>query len=1664
MSKLKKFWICTVILLSVIITSIIVVKNRYVPESKAEENNNTVKSIEITFSAGEKTGAFDTVTKTINANAVSGYVTLPESFNKTVNMNEDSYFSKVDDETYYFSEGDYSYTFTGWKIKGQNVYTPMETVFQPEDVVDYDKLDVNKNGTLELEAVWGKVIYIQNEYTGRYYTDYWIYDKEYTESNYTATSAWNYKYENDVLTLNKGKKVDEPICSLDYAYYLLYNDTNNVDINNAYLNVLMLKDDIDYIKGNSNSKGQINYFTEYETYNNNKLSLAGFTENQENYTKTDSSYDSSKYYIWGEYIAQYNVWGYVSYKYYENTSDIRLKSPSFTFKSINANNYAINWNAHGYSDVMYGNLRFDGAMYVMMANNSEKRPCKSTPSTTSGETSLVGGVHNYFETTSRTDGHSVYKVLRTGFVQTIVVNGGTFSSWQTSFSSSIKYSTYNISWYLGKNVHITGDVNLGTTESRSNTISVNIQILFTMTGGRVGGSIYGGSNGLGNNDYKNRTINIIGDKGDDIKTNPYIQGSIFGAGYQGKLNGNTYVNIKGATKIAGSVYGGGYNFNATLYGNTYINIENSSIEGDVFAGGYNGNIEEDGDGNGGNTNLNINDSNIKGNIFGVGMGGTQTTKIQYQNVSYNYNDNWKTVKFSPNNDFFTAGRESYYKDYNEDWAWDKPTTGFPFLITDESALYYGYICTSTIKSMSWTSNNSDALFFGRYRTFAYLSLAYVRNNVNIDIENSVIGTEANKNGNIYGGGSVAVVYGDVDININKTTVYGNIYGGGDGTTKPADVTLYKPLSEDEYVAPTYTFDEATGNVKYQSESIKSSQSLGKFKWSNDKTILENGGIDYENKLIYSSNTDGLGSVNGNINLNVNESNVTGTVYGGGNAGNVLGDITLNIDGTRISENLYGGGYSGSVNGNASVKIPNATIKEVFGGGYSGAVLGDSKVTIDAGTYTNIFGGGDQSYVQGNTDVTVGQEDSTDITNVTGLVYGGGRGYDENNDGDASDFTTVYGSSTVLIQGINTLVENYGSIKLGAVEKDVDVNFKNYWSGNATAKYKTMNGIDRATTVSFDNSYVLLENKDETKSLVGIKAIENLVIPKGSGLKISADGEITGNFEGGGELYLDSLVCLTVQGNITGQTTLVLNPKLMEDGTQGIKGGINVPYLKVAGTAPEKIALVSGETNKYIIIQADKDKVKEITGEEYIYYYIAGDVAVENNITVETNSENRRKYKDKITNTNDVLILNTGTFTTDMNISYYLTDDAYKNKDYSDIERKLKLISNTDQNKIITIPVGTEVTMVTGNKYYSYVVTKDNMSEISLSDFEGYSELKDITKSDLVDKSLNGVNGTTTYTFKESYKFIFNFDNTKGVEADRYYPSFEIYYNQTSFGNEKKDVANNIVDIQKRSYELTLTKNKNYYEADGQVNLVGQLKIGSLKENTYMQTKDLYLKIKLKDDSDNEVEIPQGVQIKVNDTKYDVKNGQVIFKLLDNLEITSMEQDLNIVVDMSEVLPQDRLSKGEYKIVAEYLNSKEYEGLTENNIAIIDKQTEYGLSANINKQEEIASDKIQIIKQGQDENRSIKINCSNSSELQNMQIKIKAVERTGEFEYKETTNSTKQISIDTTKIDIANKDSLEQNINITFKSGLQSGTYRILVELYDEYGQFRTSDYVNFIVD
>lgn len=1610
MKRLRKFEIFLMVLIVVVVTSIIVIQKRYIPESKAEENNS--QKINVTYKSGIGEGEDVIVSQTLCDSQTQG--TNDYTDGKIVLYRNGENGINFSAEQVEYNGVMYDRILTGWKLKSViKDGTEITDFIEPENQNYADRTNANKDiGTvyaqkgwyivpdgvtaITVEAVYARAIYVRSPFDKMYYDEVHVF---YYGENNDGTTTLDGKAVAKSSDENDGSTEEKAVSTLKRAYSLMDENSNSTVYDTAFV----LCGDM----------YEINYFSGYGKY------ATGTAGTYTNYSQQNFGYNSS-----------YNK--------------------PVTIMNSNENSYSFFAISPGYDFNNYSSLRLDNLYFSVLPTNNVKK-VHSELSATIGTFTRARQFNFYntssmFETTETLKTETSYMAIRYKNMKDMKLNGG---YWNPVNNHGISSETLN----KGKYIYIGGTavISYVTTGGASNDSNIEGKltnpIKIVITGGKITNGIYG--TGYVQGGSVSGDVYILASGGNVANIYGGGNGSVYANNNE---NGNVNIKITGGT--FGNIYGGGQYYTSKIYGSININIENATVNGNVYGGGKGGKVLE-------NTNLTIKNTKIKGNVFGGGLG--ITDQVQYTIVSYYSNQTFEQNKKTFNSRASAVGTVS----------WEEASNNFPSYNQEtaeiEGRRYHRY------------SQANNSIYLYEYGVKYLLTLADVGKDIEVNIENSTIEKS------VYGGASIGLVNGSVKLNLKNTNVTGNVYGGGDGKTTPSTIALYSPIQD---------YKELT------SIGQDSNTKIGDFTWTNDKDILTyfKGIYDGKNKviynsdntttafselseeaqavvskygtkqLVYSSDTEKLGFVEGDVIVNIDGGSYKSAIYGGGNNGQVKGNVTLEVNNILSNPNIYTGGNTGNIEKGTKLTIKSGIYNNVFGGGYSGTVLGDSEIIIEKGTFTNIFGGGDQSYVQGNTNVTIGKENSDNSLVVTGLVYGGGRGYDANNDGDASDFTTVYGSSNVLIQGINTKVENYGSTKLGAVAGNVDVNFKDYWSGNSTAKYKTMNGIDRATTVSFDNSYVLLENKDSNGNLVGIQSIENLIIPKGSGLKISANGEITGNFEGGGELYLDSLVCLTVQGDITGQTTLVLNPKLMEDGVQKIRGGINVPYLKVAGTATtDQIALVSGESNKYVIIQADKQTVQEKVGENYIYYYIAEDIVIKNDIVVTSNSIERRKYNEDITNTNETLITNNETFSADIKTTYYLTNDAYSTKDYTNISRKLKLISNLDEKKDVIIPIGTEITMIVNGDYYYYRVEKDNIAQINLSDFvnsvsnnKKFNELTDITNSNLVDKTTNEINGTTSYSFKENYKFIFNFENSNGIEKDRYYPSLEIYYGKTSFENEKKDVANNIVDIQKRTYECNLENNREYYESDGKIEFLGNIKIGGLKENTYIKSKDLYLQIKIKDDNSNDIEIPQGTQITINDNKYSVKNGKCEAYFLDNLGTNSIDNELNITLDMSEVLPQDRISKGNYKFILSYLNGKQYENILEKDITIIEKQDEYGIKTEIN--EDISNNQIQLIENDKDENRSIKVQYVNSSEFKNMKIKIMAVERTGEFEYKETNNSKNKISIDVSEIDLADQTNVEQDINIIFNKNINSGTYRILVGLYDEFDDLKTFDYVNFIVE
>lgn len=1609
------------------ITIIIIAIFKLWPETKGEEIIPT--SLTIDFSAGEKEGAFDSVTQTLKTNEVSGYITLPTEFESTVLMNEVSYLEKVDSETFYFTEGDYSYTFTGWKIKGETRLAPQETVFQPGDKIDakeLSKYDHNEDGVIELEALWGKVIYIENAYENVYYTDYWILDLETTKTH-EQTGAWNYKIVENKLILNDGKEVENPLSSLDYAYYLIYqmdynNGFSNANSHNAYEYVFMLTGDLDYIKTNSNGTEQENYFTTYDIYDG-------------------TNYDKTKHYIFGDYTAQQGAWGYVTY--YQNNGTLRTNSninnarqyaPSVSFKSCmkdNSENYNLYLNGYGYYDTTYSSIRIDNVNYLKSPDT--KRPDISDPVLTASETAFAGLETCFVEFTRRATTSNF--VFRPNAVQTVVVNGASFSSWQTSWSSSQTKENYDydLHWYMGENASVSGDITLGTTANYVTTESnISQNFYFTMTGGTAN-NIYGASNGMNSTSSGIRKIMIIGDKGTTITTNPKVN-NVYGAGYTGPFTGDTNITIKGVTNIQ-NVYGGGFAFTATTYGNTNVVIHNSSITGNVFGGGYNGNVEKNNSENSGNVNLEIENSKIGGNIFGSGMGGTQTLTLSLSTGSNQTQSNWQNVTFVPDDSFFSNVKNEENGDYHTDWSWNEPASGFPFIQEETN-----YICTAIYKSITWTNNSAITLTFQRNYIYSYLSIATVENDVKISIDGTTVGTEGNtSNGNIYGGGSVAVVGGNTYVTVKgDSIVYGNIYGGGDGVTRPEGVSVYYPAIGD-YSAPSYTVNrDSKGNIISVTVSSETSTYTkykydGTFTWSNEEYLIEQGGIDVENNLIYSPNVDSLGVVNGNTNVVVENS--------------------------EVKQNIYAGGNAADVKGKTNITITNSSAKDIFGGGYSGNIEQNTEIIVHSGELQNVFGGGDLGVVNGNTKVTIGNSNNPNI-HITTLLYGGGKGVDHDGDGDASDFVTVKGTATVNIEGINTFVENYGSSTIGAVHGEINVTFTNYWTGNATSQYKTMNGIDRATNVYFENSYVLLTNQDENGNLIGIKSIENLYIPQGSGLKISAPGEISGNFEGGGELYLDSEVCLTVRGNITGTTTLVLNPLMYED-TYVIKGNVDNPYMQVYGNVPEDSlqtefgdakTLVSGD-NRYTILFK-----KEI---DHTRYYITEDVIITQNIGENVLLQSGKKYSTDIEGweTSNINMLQNDSITAHISINYqYRRDESLADR-YQNIERSLIIRSGTEE---ITIPKNTKITMILEengeNIYYKYKV-REETTKIKLKDFskmeknnENYIEINNITDVATGDALTN------IYSFYEQFHFILDFSECENYleenktynilleEIDKGVKIDELSFNATNTMN-LYPIRNIIYQAEMNQYGFKNTAN---------IQLTGDIFAEAISDSTILYQdagKKLGVKIYLKDLTGNNIKIPEGTIIRIGGIESQVKQDTFYCEVL---EITrqEMNENLDIEFDMSKVIGSNQLTAGNYQLIVEtYLsqdNVAQSQIQTQEFEFRIITGTDYGVIANFISSTE-NKDQLQLFKKN---GKTLQIHVSKGN-LENASLKIELQKRTEPFTYTVIENT-----ITDTKIQAENlKEVNEVNVNPT----LDAGTYRIVISLYDENGIKYTEEKINFIV-
>lgn len=428
--------------------------------------------------------------------------------------------------------------------------------------------------------------------------------------------------------------------------------------------------------------------------------------------------------------------------------------------------------------------------------------------------------------------------------------------------------------------------------------------------------------------------------------------------------------------------------------------------------------------------------------------------------------------------------------------------------------------------------------------------------------------------NVFGGNnSSGTVSGTITVNINKAASpcvwnIGNVFGGGKDAAYstsniPAGLT---ELDYDDNTAANYYQNFPVVNIKNGTVGnvFGGGQGSGATVTGNPQVTIGDA-------------TDGY------------EADVTGDVYGGGDAAAVVGTPAVHVinkDNTIIG-NVYGGGNAADVSA-TSVTIDGGTIGMVFGGGHgdknsdpqkAANVTGDVGVTVAGGTITKVFGGSNsKGNIGGAITLGIAKSTATGASDLKiGEVYGGG----------------------------NEAAGNAGTITIGCTGTWTDSGEKNHTNANATDN-RIGYELEGIGTV-YGGANAANVGNDITLNITG-GIVENVF--GGNNTSGSIDGDITVNIEKG------DATCSWYVGNVYGGGNLAAySQKNAGHPAVNVKNGIVSG--NVYGGGKGSTAVVTG--NPVVTIgDATATHVAIVTGD----VYGGGDAAaVTGNTTVTYNDNN-----------------------------------------------------------------------------------------------------------------------------------------------------------------------------------------------------------------------------------------------------------------------------------------------------------------------------------------------------------------------------------------------------------------------------------------------------------
>lgn len=385
----------------------------------------------------------------------------------------------------------------------------------------------------------------------------------------------------------------------------------------------------------------------------------------------------------------------------------------------------------------------------------------------------------------------------------------------------------------------------------------------------------------------------------------------------------------------------------------------------------------------------------------------------------------------------------------------------------------------------------------------YTSKVY--GDVNIELNETTISN------NVYGGGKGGAVLGNINLTINNCNIKGSIFGAGLGLTDTiTHITQWSSGSG------TSDFSDAIAN--YNSTAKKNGYPL----WEEAPGCFPR--YDYENSQIITRIYHSYSFSESKHNLFLNTTKVSLTLS------ETHGNVNLKINDSIVGQNVYGGGSISIVEGNIDVDIFGCEIKgNVYGGGDGTAPMQDATLysPIKQENYKPLTKNDKQDPAQSLKNFK--WNNNIDILNYFKGIYDGVRQVVYNEDGTTTPFSalSIEAQNIASELGAVQLIYFANTDKLGMVYKDINLTIDNakvngsiFGGGNKgqTLGNVSTNIINCANT--FANAYAG-SNQADIKGNVTLNILNGKIKNAFGANNISGtiDGQVLVNVNGGEIDYL-----------------------------------------------------------------------------------------------------------------------------------------------------------------------------------------------------------------------------------------------------------------------------------------------------------------------------------------------------------------------------------------------------------------------------------------------------------------------------------------------------------------------------------------------------------------